>query len=151
MLRVRADEPGAFEQLVLLFQQRLVAIMKPMVGSREEAEDLAQEAFLRVYKSRKNYHPTAKFSTWLFTIANNLALNSIRSKKRRPQVSYLTSESGQQQQVGGAAAHGGFGDVLGRQRQRARSDSVGTNCLSDQAAEYGKPDRAFAGFTAQCR
>lgn len=80
MLRVRADEPGAFEQLVLLFQQRLVAIMKPMVGSREEAEDLAQEAFLRVYKSRKNYHPKAKFSTWLFTIANNLALNSIRSK-----------------------------------------------------------------------
>jgi RNA polymerase sigma-70 factor (ECF subfamily) len=74
--------------------------MKPMVGSREEAEDLAQEAFLRVYKSRKNYHPKAKFSTWLFTIANNLALNSIRSKKRRPQVSYLTSESGQQQQVG---------------------------------------------------
>ena len=100
MLRVRADEAGAFEQLVLLFQQRLVVIMKPMVGSREEAEDLAQEAFLRVYKSRKNYHPKAKFSTWLFTIANNLALNSIRSKRRRPQVSYLTSESGQQQQVG---------------------------------------------------
>ena len=98
MLRVRADEAGAFEQLVLLFQQRLVVIMKPMVGSREEAEDLAQEAFLRVYKSRKNYHPKAKFSTWLFTIANNLALNSIRSKRRRPQVSYLTSESGQQQQ-----------------------------------------------------
>jgi RNA polymerase sigma factor (sigma-70 family) len=100
MLRVRADEAGAFEQLVLLFQQRLVVIMKPMVGSREEAEDLAQEAFLRVYKSRKNYHPKAKFSTWLFTIANNLALNSIRSKKRRPQVSYLTSESVQHLQVG---------------------------------------------------
>lgn len=98
MLRVRADEAGAFEQLVLAYQQRLVNILRPMAGSREESEDIAQETFLRVYKARKSYHPKARFSTWLFTIANNLALNSIRAKKRRPQVPFITTESGQQPQ-----------------------------------------------------
>lgn len=89
MLRVRADEVGAFEELVQTFQGRLVSIMFHMVGNREEAEDLAQEVFLRVFKSRKSYHPKAKFSTWLFTIANNLALNSIRNRKKN-QVCHLS-------------------------------------------------------------
>ncbi len=79
MLRVRADEPGAFEELVNQFQHRLVAVMHHVVGDATEAEDLAQEAFLRVYRARKKYRPRSKFSTWLFTIANNLALNSLRS------------------------------------------------------------------------
>ena len=52
--------------------------MHHLVGNAEEAEDLAQEVFLRVYRARKKYRPRSKFSTWLFTIANNLALNSLR-------------------------------------------------------------------------
>lgn len=99
MLRVREDESGAFEELVEIFQHRLVSIMHHMVGNREEAEDLAQEAFLRVFKSRKSYHPTARFSTWLFTIANNLALNSIRNRKKKPQIPFALSESGVFQEV----------------------------------------------------
>src|SRR5581483_10820806 len=86
MLRVRADEPGAFEELVELYQQRLVSVMNHLMGNAEEAEDLAQEVFLRVYRTRKKYRPRSKFSTWLFTIANNLALNALRSRKRRPMV-----------------------------------------------------------------
>ena len=78
MLRVRDDEAGAFEELVELYQHRLVAVMNHLVGSPEEAEDLAQEVFLRVYRARTKYRPKSKFSTWLFTIANNLALNSLR-------------------------------------------------------------------------
>ena len=84
MLRVRADEPGAFEELVLRFQHRLVGVMNHLVGNIEEAEDLAQEVFLRVYRARKSYHPRCKFTTWLFTIANNLALNCLRSRQRKP-------------------------------------------------------------------
>jgi RNA polymerase sigma-70 factor, ECF subfamily len=99
MLRVRADEAGAFEELVQTFQGRLVSIMFHMVGNREEAEDLAQEVFLRVFKSRKSYHPKAKFSTWLFTIANNLALNSIRNRKKKPSVPFVASESGTFHQI----------------------------------------------------
>lgn len=94
MLRVRADETGAFEELVELYQTRLVAVMHHLLGSAEEAEDLAQEVFLRVYRARKKYRPRAKFSTWLFTIANNLALNVLRSRQRRPVVPLEIHDSG---------------------------------------------------------
>src|SRR6516165_10390851 len=86
MLRVRDDEPAAFEELVARFQHRLVGVMHHLIGNADEAEDLAQEVFLRVYRARKTYTPKAKFSTWLFTIANNLALNSLRDRQRRPNV-----------------------------------------------------------------
>jgi RNA polymerase sigma-70 factor, ECF subfamily len=93
MLRVRADEPGAFEELVLRFQHRLVGVMHHLVGQAEEAEDLAQEVFLRVYRARKTYHPRCKFTTWLFTIANNLALKCLRSRQRKPVQPLRTQDS----------------------------------------------------------
>jgi len=94
MLRVRADEPGAFEELVERFQRRLVGVMHHLVGNPEEAEELAQEVFLRVYRSRAKYRPRSKLSTWLFTIANNLALNCLRSRQRKPVVPLNTRDSG---------------------------------------------------------
>jgi RNA polymerase sigma-70 factor (ECF subfamily) len=94
MLRVRDDDAGAFEELVELYQQRLVALMHHLVGNAEEAEDLAQEVFLRVYRSRKKYRPRSKFSTWLFTIANNLALNALRSRRRKLMLSLPAQDSG---------------------------------------------------------
>ncbi|MGL4555559.1 MAG: RNA polymerase sigma factor [Gemmataceae bacterium] len=94
MLQVRDDVRGAFEDLVTRYQHRLVAVMNHVVGNADEAEDLAQEVFLRVYKARKKYRPRSKFSTWLYTIANNLALNSIRSRQRKPSVPLHTRDSG---------------------------------------------------------
>ena len=94
MIRVRDDEAGAFEELVESYQHRLVTVLHHLVGNNAEAEDLAQEAFLRVYRARKKYRARSRFSTWLFTIANNLALNSLRSKQRRAAVSLPTSDSG---------------------------------------------------------
>ena len=95
MVRVRdGDDRSAFEELVERFQHRLVGIMHHLVGNREEAEDLAQEVFLRVYRTRQKYSPSAKFSTWLFTIANNLALNSLRDKKRKPTIPLAIRDSG---------------------------------------------------------
>jgi RNA polymerase sigma-70 factor (ECF subfamily) len=94
MLRVRDDELGAFEELVERYQHRLVAVMHHLLGSADEAEDLSQEVFLRVYRARKKYRPRAKFSTWLFTIANNLALNVLRSRQRKPVVPLDTRDSG---------------------------------------------------------
>jgi len=91
MLQVREDHAGAFEQLVARYQHRLVSVMNHLIGNAEEAEDLAQEVFLRVYKARKKYRPRSKFSTWLFTIANNLALNHIRSRQRKPLVPLRTT------------------------------------------------------------
>jgi RNA polymerase sigma-70 factor (ECF subfamily) len=86
MLQVRDDISGAFETLVQRYQDRLVGILYHLVGSLEEAEDLSQDVFLRIYKARKGYRPRAKFSTWLFTIANNLALNHLRGRGRNPSV-----------------------------------------------------------------
>jgi RNA polymerase sigma-70 factor (ECF subfamily) len=94
MLRVRDDDAGAFAELVELYQHRLVAVMNHLVGNAEEAEDLAQEVFLRVYRARKKYRPRSKFSTWLFTIANHLALNVLRSRQRKPMLSLPAQDSG---------------------------------------------------------
>jgi len=94
MLRVRDDDDSAFAALVELYQHRLVTVMHHLIGNKEEAEDLAQEVFLRVYRSRKKYRPRAKFSTWLFTIANNLALNALRSRQRKPAIPLNVRDSG---------------------------------------------------------
>ncbi|WP_435017808.1 RNA polymerase sigma factor [Tundrisphaera sp. TA3] len=85
MLQIRDDVPGAFEVMVERYQHRLVGVLAHLVGGRlEEAEDLTQDVFLRIYRARKGYKPKAKFSTWLFTIANNLAMNHLRGKGRAP-------------------------------------------------------------------
>lgn len=86
MLQVRDDVPGAFEMLVEHYQGRLLGVLAHLTGNISEAEDLAQEVFLRIYRARKGYRPRAKFSTWLFTIANNMALNHLRGKGRQPAV-----------------------------------------------------------------
>ncbi|MCI0639663.1 MAG: sigma-70 family RNA polymerase sigma factor [Gemmataceae bacterium] len=94
MLRVRDDDAEAFAELVELYHPRLVTVMHHVVGSADEAEDLAQEVFLRVFRGRKKYHPKAKFSTWLYTIANNLALNALRNRQRKPVVPLNLRDSG---------------------------------------------------------
>lgn len=87
MLRVKEDDAGAFEELVRRYQARLVRLMHHIGPRSDLAEDLAQETFLRVYRARKRYEPGAKFSTWLFTIAGNVARNAARSVGRRQEVS----------------------------------------------------------------
>jgi RNA polymerase sigma-70 factor (ECF subfamily) len=76
------------------YRARLIGIFNHLLSSIEEAEDLAQEVFLRVYRTRKTYHPKAKFATWLFTIANNLALNAMRRRRRKPSVPLPANDSG---------------------------------------------------------
>jgi RNA polymerase sigma-70 factor (ECF subfamily) len=94
MLEVRGGSATAFEELMLRFQGRLVTVLEHLVGNRDQAEDLAQEVFLRVYRSRKTYEPEAKFSTWLYTIANNVASNALRSRSRRREVNLDARQSG---------------------------------------------------------
>jgi RNA polymerase sigma-70 factor (ECF subfamily) len=94
MLEVREDNAAAFEELVLRYQARLVTLLEYLIGSRDLAEDLAQEVFLRVYRARKRYEPGARFSTWLFTIANNVASNALRSRSRRREVSLRSGDGG---------------------------------------------------------
>jgi RNA polymerase sigma-70 factor (ECF subfamily) len=94
MLRVKGGDEAAFAKLVAIYQDRLISIFANLVDDQEQAEDLTQELFLRIYRARHGYEPNAKFSTWVFRIANNLASNSRRSRGRRKEVQLKTSESG---------------------------------------------------------
>lgn len=94
MLRVRDDDAAAFEELVQKYQSRLVGILRHLVSDKDQAEDLAQEVFLRVYRARKRYVPLAKFSTWLFTITHNVASTALSKRSRRKEVNLTNSPSG---------------------------------------------------------
>ncbi len=81
MLEVRAGDATSFELLLAKHRSPVVGYLTRMVASQAVAEELAQEVFLRVYRARESYEPTAKFTTWLYRIATRLALNSIRDHK----------------------------------------------------------------------
>jgi RNA polymerase sigma-70 factor, ECF subfamily len=81
MLDVKAGDDASFDFLLQKYRSPLVNFLHRMVRDTATAEDLAQEVFLRVYRARKQYTPSAKFTTWLFRIATNLALNSVRDNR----------------------------------------------------------------------
>ncbi|MEE2641100.1 MAG: sigma-70 family RNA polymerase sigma factor [Planctomycetota bacterium] len=92
MLQVQADNAGAFEELTRRYQNRLLKVMEHLVGNADQAQDLAQEVFMRVFRSRKSYLPGAKFSTWFFTIANNVASNALRNRSRRKEINLAPTQ-----------------------------------------------------------
>jgi len=86
MLRVKAGDDSAFDYLVQKYRRPIINFMYRMAHNTAAAEDLAQEVFLRVYRSRANYEPSAKFTTWLYRIATNLGVNYARdTRHQRPE------------------------------------------------------------------
>ncbi len=81
MLRVKAGDQSAFDYLVQKYRRPLVGFMYRMAHNAAAAEDLAQEVFLRIYRSRQTYEASAKFTTWLYRIATNLAVNHARDTR----------------------------------------------------------------------
>src|SRR6202167_2724733 len=93
MLRVKAGDQSAFDYLVQKYRRPLVSFMYRMARNSAAAEDLAQEVFLRVYRSRQTYEASAKFTTWLYRIATNLAVNHARdTRHERPEVTVSLDE-----------------------------------------------------------
>ena len=93
MLRVKTGDQSAFEYLVQKYRRPMVSFMYRMARNSAVAEDLAQEVFLRVYRSRETYEASAKFSTWLYRIATNLAVNHARdTRHERPEVQVSLDE-----------------------------------------------------------
>jgi RNA polymerase sigma-70 factor, ECF subfamily len=93
MLRVKAGDESAFDFLVQKYRRPLVSFMYRMAHNSAAAEDLAQEVFLRVYRSRQTYEASAKFTTWLYRIATNLAVNHARdTRKERPEITVSLDE-----------------------------------------------------------
>jgi len=87
---------GAFEQLVERHQRLVIGTVGRMLGSGSDAEDIAQQVFVRVWKNAKRYEPRAKFTTWLLKITRNLVFNELRRRSRHPQVP-LQSESDEEE------------------------------------------------------
>jgi RNA polymerase sigma-70 factor (ECF subfamily) len=84
MLRVKQGDAAAFTELVEKYKQPVINLAWRTLRDQTEAEDLAQNVFIQVYKSAGRYKAAAKFSTWLFTITRNLCLNEIRRRSRHP-------------------------------------------------------------------
>jgi RNA polymerase sigma-70 factor (ECF subfamily) len=88
MLRARNDDETAFRELVEATEDRVYGTIAKMLGGVEGAEDLAQKVYLRIWQARGRYEPTAKFSTWMFSIVRRLVLNERRGRGRRSAVFY---------------------------------------------------------------
>lgn len=83
-------EERAFQELVERYQTRLLNFIYRTIGDREKAEDLVQEVFIRVYRHLHRFDRSKKFSTWIYTIASNLAKNELRNRSRNPLVLFQT-------------------------------------------------------------
>ncbi len=141
MLRVKQDDAGAFEELVQRYQGRLVRLLEHLGPRRDLADDMTQEVFLRVFRARKSYQPGAKFSTWLFTIAGNVARNTARSAGRRQEVSEVdagNSPSGSQPSMLASVAVDASGLMPARLiegAERAEVVRAAVQMLSDRQRE----------------
>lgn len=87
MLRVKEGDERAFEKLISMHQGAIVGTVYRMLNSLDDAHDIAQQVFIRVWRSAPRYEPTAKFTTWLYTITRNLVFNETRRRSRRKEVS----------------------------------------------------------------
>ena len=83
MRRIAQGDEPAFEVLVCRYQRRILNLIYRSIGDRSQAEDLAQEVFLRVWRAAKDYRPKAKFSTWIYRIAANLCIDTLKSAHHR--------------------------------------------------------------------
>lgn len=112
MRRVREGDQEAFAELVECHQARVIGTVARMLGpdSAAEAEDIAQGVFLRVWKSAARYEPTAKFTTWLYTITRNLVFNELRRRRSRPVTSYDAPHGDALESSGSPATPSGLPD-----------------------------------------
>jgi RNA polymerase sigma-70 factor, ECF subfamily len=93
MARAVSDDRDAFDELVTRHRARVLGIVHRYFDGPEDAEDLAQEAFLRLYRARRSYRPSARFTTLLYRIVVNLCIEESRKRRRRPTQAWLADES----------------------------------------------------------
>lgn len=96
MLALKAGDEHAFTDLVDRHRDAVVNLTYRYLGNRTDAEDLAQEVFLKVYRARDRYEPAAKFTTWLYRVAANACLNEVRDRKRRPTFGAAAFDAGEE-------------------------------------------------------
>ena len=106
MKKVALDDQEAFKELIEHYEGMAFALLGRLLNSKEFAEDVAQEAFLRVWNNRQRYRAESKFSTYLYRILYNLALNKIRDNKRKQLFQFPVDESGEAIDLFDGKSHG---------------------------------------------
>lgn len=113
MMQVRHGDMKAFERLVELNQRAVIGTVARMLNNLDDAHDISQQVFVRVWRSAERYEPSAKFTTWLFTITRNLVFNEIRRRTRKREVSL--EEQAEEHHHGHAAPERHNPDVAAQQ------------------------------------
>jgi RNA polymerase sigma-70 factor (ECF subfamily) len=124
MQLVSAGETAAFEELVERHQRLVVGTVARMLGSNSEVEDIAQQVFLRVWKSAKRYVPRAKFTTWLLKITRNLVFNELRRRSRHAQVPLQAEREEEERPIKDERAMAPDAALLEQELQRAIETAI---------------------------
>lgn len=126
MARVQAGDLAAFQELVERHQRRVIGTIAKMLGDADEAEDLAQQVFVRVWRSAARYRPEAKFTTWLFTITRNLVFNATRRRHRRIQTTPLGHDNPElpEREIADPNRQTPAADLLDRELQQAIQEAI---------------------------
>lgn len=119
MERVRRGDMEAFEKLIETHQKRVIGTVAKMLGDEVDAEDIAQQVFIRLWNSAARYEPSAKFTTWLFTIVRNLSFNEIRRRSRHPAASVEREQEEHALQIEDSRAKSPFATILETEMQTA--------------------------------
>ncbi|MBN8457969.1 MAG: sigma-70 family RNA polymerase sigma factor [Verrucomicrobia bacterium] len=124
MARIGAGDHAAFRSLVERHQDAVVGTVAKMLGNPADAEDIAQQVFLRVWRHAKHYRPDAKFTTYLFTIARNLVFNETRRRSRRKEVSADEREESSHLQVAADPSAQPDSEILRAELQQAVDKAI---------------------------
>lgn len=124
MERVGKGDHEAFRQLVVRHQNAVIGTVAKMLGNPSEAEDIAQQVFLRIWRNAKRYRPEAKFTTYLFTITRNLVFNETRRKSRKKEVSSDEREENSNLLIAGSPDRQPDAELLQAELQRAVDDAI---------------------------
>lgn len=161
MLLVQRDDPNAFSELLERFSPLVKARFVRLLHDRQEAEDLTQEVFLRLYRFRKRYRVTARFTTWLFHISQNVARNALRGRRRRPQLqsgftredrsgAHIESEDAQRDEVDGIV-RAAVQSLRGKQRQALEMLQFQNRSYAEIAAALGLSAKATKSLLYRAR
>lgn len=119
MARIGQGDHQAFRELVERHQHAVVGTVAKMLGNNQDAEDISQQVFLRIWRNARNYRPDAKFTTYLFTIARNLVFNETRRKSRKKEVSSEEREENSNQLIEDSPDHRPDAELLQTELQQA--------------------------------
>ena len=124
MQLVGVGEAVAFEELVERHQRLVVGTVARMLGSNSEVEDIAQQVFVRVWRSAKRYVPRAKFTTWLLKITRNLVFNELRRRSRHTQISLQVESEDEERPIKDERAMAPDASLLERELQSAIESAI---------------------------